>query len=165
MSEFAQAVISGCMEWSCNTRIGEISMFSIAERLRELGRTLHEFDEHKNRSSERERLRLLSNRSRQPQVVKIRMAHAPETAEYAELATLAYSDVPQDVENLGGIVALADTNRHHVDSVQGIEEGNGTTVAFRNAPALHFEEVQSPDSLVSLALLGSVSILSVKIGV
>lgn len=166
MLEVAQAVISGCMEWSCSTRLGDTSMFQIAQRIRELRKVLNDLQKDEHLTAERDRLRLLQNRSHEPQTMRIRLPHPPETpAEYAELASLAYSDVPANVANLGGTVALADTNRHHEDAVQSAQDGDGAILTFRNAAALHLEEVSTPDSLVAHALSGAVSIMSVKIGV
>lgn len=166
MNEVARAVTSGCMEWSCGTTIGQSSLFQIAARIREMWDTFSKSETQQNEEPDRDRLRTMRNRSRHPQIVRIKLPPGTEVnAEYESLAELAYSDVHTDVHNLGGGVALADTNLQHSDTVQHTQDGDGLLVTFRNASALHFQEVNGPESLVSYAQSGTLSILSVTIGV
>lgn len=166
MNDVARAVTSGCMEWSCGTRIGQSSLFQIAGRIRELWDAFLKGEKQQNEEGDREQLRTMRNRSRHPQTVRIKMPPGTEVhAEYESLAELAYSDVQTDVDNLGGGVALADTNLQHSDTIQHTEDDDEFLVTFRNAPALHLQEVNAPDSLVSFAQAGVLSILSVTIGV
>ena len=96
-------------------------------------------------------------------------AFDPGDAKYIEYARIAYNDVPapNDEVNLGGLVALADTNVE----VQ-VRHGGGRPstqtqqehMLFRNAKALHMVEDTSKDSVVGFAKLGAICILSVRKG-
>lgn len=84
---------------------------------------------------------------------------------YVEMSRIAYRDATQSVQGLGGVVALADTNAE----VQGYnprhsDSAHRSRVLFRNAPALHFEEVKTADSLPALAKDGAVTIVDVRLG-
>jgi hypothetical protein len=87
----------------------------------------------------------------------------PET--YARFAGFAYADVARhtQVENLGGTVALADTNLEieHNRSAGISSEGS---LRFRNAKAMHFTESHDKGTIAALAHDGCISIESVRIG-
>jgi len=102
-----------------------------------------------------------------PTVVKIRIAEGNNRRDYIQYAAMAYHDAspPHGVENLGGMVALADTNLEHEQKHKGcIDSEYPEVFTFRNARAMNLAEDLQRESLVSFVKTGAILIESVKIG-
>lgn len=163
MADIAHEVLCGIMEWSYVTSVGDSSMSQIAKRIMELFDALKKHEEFKRSDAAQDSLKTLGNRSRQSRILRIKVPDAVDpSASYDSLAEVAYSDVPNGLDNIGGAVALADTNRQCEDSIQ--QDGEDLVLIFRNAAALHLEEFRASDSIVALAQAGAISILSITIG-
>ena len=173
IAHIAHEVLTGCMEWSYMEKaLPDVTMSEIAKAIEKM---LREYTREEEESGDVRKLRALHNIGKtgsSPSCVEVRVPPSvfqPGDATYLKYARLAYSDVPtpNDEVNLGGFVALADTNvelqvRHHMGmcSVQAQQR----SILFRNAKALHMVEDSSEDSLVGFTKSGAITILSVKIG-
>lgn len=84
---------------------------------------------------------------------------------YVEMSRLAYSDAEQETDGLGGLVALADTNAEFQRcDLRPDRAFQSRRMVFRNAKAMHLEEVAGENSIVSLAKSGVIAILQVRLG-
>lgn len=163
MAKIANAVLCGCMEWSCGTRVGDSSMSRIAKRIMEQFAVFQNHQEQKKNEAAWDDLKTLRNHSTEPRILRIKTPDGLATSDtYVSLADVAYSDVPNGLDNIGGAVVLADTNRQCEDFVQ--RDGENMILVFRNAATMHLEVVKALDSLVVLVQSGTLSILSVTIG-
>ena len=97
----------------------------------------------------------------EPSFVEIETNSDIRIENYIEYSKVAYSDVTQRVNNVGGMIALSDTNWEQEKQMLHNREGR---LRFRNSKAMHFEEIKNDESLSELAKSGLISILSIKIG-
>lgn len=169
ISHVAHEVLCGCMEWSYWEEVKpDLPLNHIAKYILSIVNKLATNQTFVERDDILKRLRNIStDKIIEPDYVEVDLPLDNLTIEtYREYALLAYSDVIQEskVENLGGQVALGDTNLEHEHGRSHHESGR-LKIKFRNSKAMHFDEESDENSLNSLAKSGAISILSVKIGV
>lgn len=163
----ARELLGGCMEWSYGEGGEDLPLHRIAEKILDILRQLEHLRDTADRPA---RLRSLRNTSKSgivdPQIVEVALLPHEHTLEsYVEFARLAYSDVPSETEQLGGVAVLADTNAELEHFPFGQESNRERqTLRFRNARAMHLTEIKGEGSLVALARSGRVSILGVHLG-
>ena len=158
----AKEVICGCMEWSYSIIIdSDHKMFQIAKKIIAI------LDNHIT-ESELEKLRELKNTgvgSKMPRKIELKIPlftlNENSNLHYGYFARLAYSDVPESDNNLGGLVTLADANFEI--SLKMEQNDELEHLCFWNASALHFDSGEEKNSLVSLIKNGDLSIESVVI--
>lgn len=176
MSAVAAEVLWGCMEWSYWVEIEPgLPLNKVAQRIKELVRGMeegHVQDTGKVEEEDtREVLKQLHNigpgaRSK-AMAVEIKVPARQLTPDaYAHFASLAYADVARhtQTDNVGGAVALADTNLE-LERKHGRVGPSASLLKFRNAKAMHFTESKRNDNIAAFARDRTVSILSIKIGV
>lgn len=165
-------VLTGCMERSYGVEVlPNVSMSTVAKAIKRMLKEIHEKGEREIVINRLKSLRNTGKDGGAPASVEV---FVPTTAFYSsdhmylEYAKMAYGDVPSpnNVTNLGGFVAVADTNievqsQHHKPR---FDYSDKTRILFRNAKALHLAEDTSENSIVGLIKSGAISILSVKIG-
>lgn len=173
IAEVAHEVLTGCMEWSYGEQVlPDLSMSEVAKTIERMLKKLSAADEEGGAIRKLKTLRSMGETGAAPSFVEVRVpqtAFEPGDSTYLEYARMAYDDVPtpNDDVNLGGFVALADTNievqaRHGMGGQS--THGDWGRMFFRNAKALHLVEDESENSLVGFAKSKAISILSVKIG-
>jgi hypothetical protein len=171
IAHVAHEVRCGCMEWSyCVEPESGLPLSKVAAYILETIEQRHKCHEQEAVSK---KLRQLQNTGRGAHTPATVLIVVPDEAlregdMYARYAALAYHDAiaPADRVNLGGMVALADTNLEHESGHQeNPNDDSLRTLTFRNARALHMVEDEYENSLVTLIRSGDILVESVKIGV
>ena len=164
----AGEVLGGCMEWSYWEEVEPNQpLNSVAHHIRTLLERAEQAQETQKQEKVLRRLRnIWQSGDAQPMAEEIKVPRQELTVEkYFEYARVAYSDLAEHtrMENIGGHVVLADTNLEHEQKSDWGRPGI-LNLKFRNAKAMHFRESKGEDSIVVLAKVGTISILSVTIG-
>ena len=154
-------LLSGCMEWSYNEKyMDEISLNEVAKKILKLIKHYKEYQEDDEIYERLESLKNVSTHENlEPHYVDLPLENINKVR-YFNLAKIAYSDVIENIENIGGFVVLADTN---LEIENGQHQLSKNKIRFRNSKAMHFVEIKDDYSVVQLAKKKSISILSIKL--
>ena len=160
IKETARQQISGLFEWSYVERYkNEIPLNKIAH---EILRILEEFEiEPKNQNSDSEFENFANTGNVEPIVIEIELKEK-NYEKYVQLSKKAYSDIPCNIENLGGLNLLSDTNWEY--NKQHLHNMETYRVKFYNASALHFKEINEEETISTMVKSGKITIESIKIG-
>lgn len=168
----AGEVLWGCMEWSYWEEVEPgLPLNKIAHRIQKLVRGAEEeLDEEEAAEAPADVLKKLQNVGQgargSPLVVEIKVPPDHLTLQgYTHFASIAYADVSHHAQanNVGGAVALADTNLEH-EQRHGRNTSGKSSLRFRNAKAMHFTESEGAGTIAALARDRTISVLSIKIG-
>jgi len=164
----AKEILSGCMEWSYWQKIKQD--FSMCEAAKKIRSTIEQVENETNSNEKIHNLmslqNLISDSPLEANSLSIPVSrHELNKEKYYEYSRYAYSDVIHiaEIENLGGYVALADTNLEYEERFNWSNRED-SHICFRNSKAMNFTQDNSEDTLCALAVSGEISILSVKIG-
>lgn len=166
----ADEVRCGCMEWSywvvpkANLHLSGVAAYILD--------ALEKHSKKRSRNEVQRTLKNLRNIGREGSVPTTVEIVVPEEdmgqpGTYFRYAAIAYGDAvaPEKCKNLGGMVALSDTNLEH-EHREGrkSQRDNEGTLIFRNARAMHFIEEEAKESLICRVKAGDIEIESVRIG-
>lgn len=148
--------LRGQLEWSyVETTENNIPLNQIAK---EIEAVIKFYQEEELESQTQKGLDDFSVNSTEPNFITIKVNPNLWRERYFEIAEQVYSEVKSDVQNLGGSVALSDSNLEYVKHQESMDN-----LKFRNAMALHFKVVNESFSLVELAKEGKITITDVTI--